>query len=138
MSNATVTAYFYTEGSADEVARALEGVVQVEIAMVSPVEGRPWKVEMTPNPGLSPMSMFPDEQMLALITRQVMSHGGLTTTPQRTAAMARGETNRLMTPLPDSVLDRYYAEHPGEDDFRKTAKIEDPDVNDLESFFGSE
>lgn len=38
--------------------------------------------------------------------------------------------NRLATPLPDSVLDRYYAERPDEADFRqrKTASAVDPEA----------
>lgn len=39
--------------------------------------------------------------------------------------------NRLATPLPDSVLDRYYAEHPDETDPRRkvTAKVEQPTID---------
>jgi len=46
--------------------------------------------------------------------------------------------NRLATPLPDSVLDRYYAEHPEEADHRKVAaKAEQPsiDPDDFEDVF---
>lgn len=46
--------------------------------------------------------------------------------------------NRLATPLPDSVLDRYYAEHPEEDDIRKAASKSEPvqpTLDDLAEFF---
>ena len=34
-----------------------------------------------------------------------------------------GTVNRLATPLPDSVLDRYFAEHPDEVDDRKGPRV---------------
>jgi hypothetical protein len=52
--------------------------------------------------------------------------------------------NRLATPLPDSVLDRYYAEHPEEVDHRQHkhgAKVEQstsspqPDERDFQQVF---
>jgi hypothetical protein len=80
------------------------------------------------------MEMFPNAEMLSLINRQVMAHDGLAETPQRKPVMT--EANRLATPLPDSVLDRYYAQHPDEADFRKQGSkgAENP----LEDFFGEQ
>jgi hypothetical protein len=52
--------------------------------------------------------------------------------------------NRLSAPLPDSIMDRYFAEHPEEEDFRNaTPKVaaverEEPTPEALEKFFRGE
>jgi hypothetical protein len=46
------------------------------------------------------------------------------------------EVNRFVTPLPDSVLDRYFAEHPEEKDWRQRVAPPQPTNLDSDDVFG--